>query len=93
MRKSLGWLRFLSWMVVLVIEVKKTMRNRFGNKDNEFYLEHSDLEGLTGHPVTSCQSLDIWVWTSVERVCIKKTRIWKRGPYIDWEEWTSDSGP
>lgn len=33
-RKSLGRLGFLSWMVVLVIKVKKTMRNRFGKKLN-----------------------------------------------------------
>lgn len=33
-KKSLGWLRFLSWMVVIVIDVKKTMRNQFGKKDN-----------------------------------------------------------
>ena len=31
-RKILGWFRFLPWMVVLIAELKKTLRNRFRKK-------------------------------------------------------------
>ena len=32
--KILGWFRFLPWMVVLITELKKTLRNRFRKKDD-----------------------------------------------------------